>query len=151
MKPEPMDFAIDRERVADYFYAVHILPLVFPDILLFGAGLVVAVIYRYTVGKWLPKKQAEVLRYWLDGSTLRVDSGVYFLKRKAIPLDRVTDMALVQGPLLRWCGVWALQVQTAGTSGQAVAEAVLYGLEKPEEIRDQLIKARDVAVQRSIA
>jgi membrane protein YdbS with pleckstrin-like domain len=151
MSAEPSDYAVERERVARYFYWAHILFILLVGIWFFGAGLVVAVIYAITLGTWLPKKQAENLRYWLDGSTLRVDSGVYFLKRKSIPLDRVTDVALVQGPLLRWCDLWALHIQTAGMGGHSVAEAILYGLDKPEEIRDELIKVRDQAARRSTA
>jgi hypothetical protein len=42
----------------------------------FGIGLVVAVIYAFTLGRWLTGKQSEALRYWLDGTTLRLDQGV---------------------------------------------------------------------------
>lgn len=75
---------------------------------------------------------------------MRVDQGVFFLKRKAIPLDRVTDIVMAQGPLMRMCGIWGLQVQTAGT-GQQTAEAILYGVLDPETVRDQLLAARDKA------
>ena len=57
-------------------------------------------------------------------------------------IDRVTDVVIVQGPIMRWCGIWGLQVQTAGT-GQGVPEAILYGLSDPENVRDQLMAERD--------
>jgi membrane protein YdbS with pleckstrin-like domain len=145
MKPEPDGYRIQRDEVARYLFWAPILIILLIGIWFFGAGIVVAIIYSFTIGKWLPQKQAAALQYWLDGSTLRVDQGVYFLKRKAIPLDRVTDVILAQGPLLRHFGLWTLNIQTAGAGGQAVAEAVLLGLESPEEIRDELLKARDAA------
>lgn len=145
MKPEPDGYRIQRTEVARCFFWTHILLILLIGIWFFGAGIVVAIIYAFTIGTWLPQKQAAALRYWLDGSTLRVDQGVYFLKRKAIPLDRVTDVMLAQGPLLRHFGLWVLNIQTAGAGGQAVAEAVLVGLETPEQIRDELLKARDAA------
>lgn len=105
-----------------------------------------AIVHAFTLGPWLSKRQSEELRYRLEGTTLRVDQGVFFLKRKAIPLDRVTDFVLAQGPLMRWCGIWAIHVQTAGT-GQAVAEATLHGVLEPERVRDTLLAARDEAVR----
>ena len=151
MNAMPNAYVVQRDQVALYFYWLHILSIILIGIWFFGLGLVVAIIYAFTVGVWLPQKQAQALQYWLDGTTLRVDQGVYFLKRKSIPLDRVTDVMLVQGPLMRWCDIWAVYIQTAGMSGQASAEAVLYGIERPEEIRDELLKARDQAAGRGTA
>lgn len=151
MKSPPNIYPMQRGRVARYFYWQHVLFILLVGIWFFGLGLVVAIIYALTLGVWLPQKQAEALRYWLDGTTLRVDQGVYFLKRKAIPLDRVTDVVLVQGPLMRRCDIWALHIQTAGMGGQAVAEAILYGVNHPEEIRDELLRVRDDAATRHTA
>jgi len=57
-------------------------------------------------------------------------------------------VVLVQGPLLRWCRIWELRVQTAGT-GQAVPEASLYGVADPDRVRDVLLRARDEAATRT--
>ncbi|MDX9978912.1 MAG: PH domain-containing protein [Lentisphaeria bacterium] len=138
-------FKVRRAPVARYFYFGQILFILFVGVWFFGLGILLALLYALTLGHWLSRKQAEALRYWLDGGTLRVDQGVFFFKRKAIPLDRVTDVVLTQGPLMRWCGIWGLQVQTAGT-GQGMPEAILYGLAEPERMRDQLLAARDKAV-----
>jgi putative membrane protein len=143
------EFTVRRHAVARYFYWQAVLGLVLGLIWFFGAGLALAILYAVTLGRWLPQRQADALKFRIEGATLRADSGVYFLKRKAVPLDRVTDFALVQGPLMRWCGIWALNVQTAGAGGQPVAEAVLYGLEDPEGARDRLLKLRDEAVGRN--
>jgi membrane protein YdbS with pleckstrin-like domain len=147
---EAKGWPIHRDRVSRYFFWSQVLVILLVGIWFFGAGLVAALLYPFTLGGWLPARQAAALRYWLDGSTLRVHLGVYFLKQKAIPLDRVTDVVLAQGPLMRWCGLWALHVQTAG-AGQPVAEATLYGLHDPEGVRDQLLRARDAAAARNRA
>ena len=149
MSTSPNILPLRTEQIARYFYWTHLLLIVATGIWFFGLGLVAALIYAWTIGKWLPQRQADALRYWLDGTTLRVDEGVYFLKRKAIPLDRVTDVRLVQGPIMRRCGIWALQVQTAGAGGQSIAEAVLFGVEEPERLRDELLRARDAAAGRT--
>jgi len=141
---EPRQCEIDRRAVTRYFFWQQLLLLCMIGLFSFGIGLIAALIYLLALGRWLPRKQADALRYWLDGSTVRIDQGVFFLKRKAIPLDRVTDVALVQGPLMRRLGIWSLHIQTAGV-GNPMAEGVLYGLADPEAIRDQLLAARDAA------
>ena len=141
-------YPVQIENTARYFYWNHLLGFVLIGGWFFGLGIVAAVVYAFTLGRTLPGRQARALNFRLEGATLRADSGVYFLKRKSIPLDRVTDFALVQGPLLRWCGIWSLQVQTAGAGGQSIAEATLVGLERPEAVRDELLRARDACVGR---
>lgn len=136
------DFLIDRDAVARYFLRGQVIMLLLIGLWLFGIGLVLSIVHFFLTGPGLTRRQAAALSYWLEGSTLRVDQGVILLKRKSIPLDRVTDVVIVQGPIMRWCGIWGLQVQTAGT-GQGVPEAVLYGLSDPESVRDQLMAERD--------
>ena len=143
-------FPVDQWQVARYFLYSQALSILFAGLCIFGVGIVLAPLYLFTLGPWLSQRQAEALRYRLDGRTLRVDQGVFFLKRKAIPLDRVTDVVLTQGPLMRWCGIWALQIQTAGT-GEARPEATLFGLVEPEAIHDFLLKARDEAASQERA
>jgi len=91
------------------------------------------------VGVWLCPQQANNLRYRLEGSTVRADGGVFFLFRKSIPLERITDVALVQGPLLRYFGIWAMRIQTAGS---VQCEATLYGVRNPEEVRELILSQR---------
>ena len=70
---------------------------------------------------------------------MRADGGVFFLFRKSIPFERITDIALVQGPLLRHFGIWAMRIQTAGS---ARCEATLYGVRNPEEVRELILSQR---------
>jgi len=144
-KPATNEFSVRRRQAAWYFYWTQIFLIVIVGIWFLGAGVAVAVLHAFTLGPWLSRKQSQALRYWLEGSTLRVDQGVFFLKRKAIPLDRITDVVLSQGPLMKWCGLWELRVQTAGT-GHGVPEASLYGVTEPEAVRDMLLLARDEVV-----
>jgi putative membrane protein len=141
-------FPIDRNRVATYFFWSQVLAIGVVGLMLFGIGLVLAPLYAVTIGAWLPRDQSRALRYWLEGSTLRVDQGVYFLQQKAIPLERITDFALVQGPLMRHFGIWALRIQTAGM-GHPTPEAVLYGLSSPFAVRDALLAAKNRTVAAS--
>lgn len=145
MSDRKTTYEIDRDRVARYFLWNQVILVAVVGAMFFCVGILLALVYAIVIGPWLTRRQAETLRYELDGATLRVDQGVFFLKRKAIPLDRVTDIVLAQGPLMRTLGIWALEVQTAG-AGQMRAEAVLYGLKDPESVRDGLLRERDRAV-----
>lgn len=146
MDAEPPTFAIQRERVQSYFYWSQFLVLCLLGALTLGLGTLVAAIYALTFGRWLARWQAEKLEYWIEGRTLRVNQGVFFLTRKAIPLDRVTDIVLAQGPFLRLFNLWQLKVQTAGTGGQ-VPEAILHGVVNPDQMRDEILATRDRATR----
>ena len=145
---DKLNLEIDQGKVARYFYRGYVLSTIIVGVLTFGIGLVATLIYAFTFGPWLSRKQAAVLDYRLEGTTIRIDQGVYFLKRKAIPLDRVTDIVVTQGPLMRSCNLWRLDIQTAG-SGQQQAEGYLFGLCDPEGVRDKLLSVRDSTVKPS--
>lgn len=96
---------IQRIQVARYLYWSTTLMLGFIGLMMWIVGVVIAFIYALIFGPWLSRKQAEVLEYRLYESNLFVHQGVFFIKRKTIPLDRITDIVLVQGPLLRYFGL----------------------------------------------
>ena len=137
------EFEIDRNAVKNYFVARWILFCILacglfvlpPFVSIFTAAIFIA----FAIGFWLCPQQANNLRYRLEGNTVRADGGVFFLFRKSIPLERITDVALVQGPLLRYFGIWAMRIQTAGS---AQCEATLYGVRNPEEIRELILSQR---------
>jgi len=141
MPEDIIELPIQREAISRYIYNVGILIclLVIP---FWCVGLVLLPIWVFWLGKSLPLRQADALRYWIEDSTLRVEEGVYFLRRKAIPLERITDIALVQGPLTRYFGLWLLQIQTSGM-GTPVPEAALLGLCDPEKVRDLILSERN--------
>ena len=96
--------------------------------------------------RWYAGRMAASLEYELAEDVLHIDEGVFTYKRKAIPLDRVTDIRLVQGILMRWLGIWRIDVQTASV-GQTGAEGILWAVEAPKEVRSKLLEARQRAVQ----
>ena len=144
MNAQPPTVVIRRDRVQSYFFWSQFIVLCLLGLMTMGVGFVLAIIYALTFGRWLSRWQADKLSYWIDGRTLRVNQGVFFLTRKAIPVDRITDIVLAQGPFLRLFDLWQLRVQTAGTGSQA-AEAVLHGVENPDQVRDEILGLRDRA------
>ena len=162
------EFEIDRDAVRRYFMAVLVLLcIVLPSFFIFFPvsvnvieavvqqkfnmfvffilcsslcvvfGIVFALIYAY--GRWICPLKANSLRYRLVGSTLRADDGVFFLSRKSIPLERIADVVLVQGPLLRFFNIWTMQIKTVGSQ---MPEATLYGVREPESIRELILAQR---------
>ena len=158
-----IEFEIDRNTVFHYFLTIECLSFIglillfsFPVIMIFVAALknvtgtaiaflcclvfLAGVIFGdFKFSLWLCPQQANNLRYRLEGNTLREDGGVFFLFRKSIPLERITDINLVQGPLLRFFGIWAMRIQTAGSDQ---CEATLYGVREPEKVRTLILAQR---------
>ena len=136
------EFEIDRDAVYRYSLVASTLIVLIATVWVFGAGILLAPLWWLLTGPPLHRRQVRALRYWLDGGTLRINQGFIFLQRKAIPLDRVTDIVLAQGPLARHYGVWNMKVQTAGT-GQQMPEGTLVGVVDAEAARDLILKRRD--------
>jgi putative membrane protein len=136
------EFEIDREGVYRYLRTFVTLLLVLAGVWILGAGVVLGILWYLAIGPWVHRRQAEALRYRLEGGTLRIDQGFIFLQRKSIPLDRVTDVVLVQGPLARHFGVWQMRIQTAG-AGHQMPEGSMVGVVDPHAARDLIMRRRD--------
>lgn len=117
------------EEVAARWYYIHAAWI--------AAMLVLALIYV----EWYIKKLVASLEYELDGDTLHLRQGVFTYRHKAIPMERVTDIQLTQGILMRWLGFWNVSVQTASV-GAMGAEGVLLAVESPKHVRQTLLTAR---------
>ncbi|MDP7303261.1 MAG: PH domain-containing protein [Pirellulaceae bacterium] len=79
----------------------------------------------------------------LTDRSLQVKRGVWFRFEKTIPLDKITDLALAQGPVMRHLGLQALSVETAGSS-QPGALVSLVGIVDAEAFRDAVLKQKEV-------
>lgn len=129
-------FAIRRDALAEYKRVICLISTaILPGWILLRLGLDKAL-----------RKWADSLVYRLDGDCLSVSGSfvlwglmLYRLESR-IPLARITDLKLVQGPILNRMDLWTLYVQTA-SSGLQRPEAVLYALEQPHEVRDQILQA----------
>jgi membrane protein YdbS with pleckstrin-like domain len=62
--------------------------------------------------------------------------GVWFRRTGIVPYNRITNLDLVQGPVMRALGISTLSIQTAGYSGQAVPEIRIEAIEHAEELRE---------------
>lgn len=89
-------------------------------------------------------KYFESLECTLSERELSVKRGVWFRQEKTIPLEKITDLAMHEGPIQRSFGLCSLKIETAGSSApQGAADAGLIGIIEPQEFRDQVLDQRD--------
>jgi len=94
------------------------------------------------IAYWLIKRYYERLEIVLTRRDLKVRRGILTVEEKSIPLEKVTDLALVQGPLMRLFDLKGMKVETAGqSSGGALVTVV--GIRDVDDFRDAVLNQRD--------
>ena len=78
----------------------------------------------------------DSMSYELREDEINWKRGVWFRTTGIVPYNRIVNLDLRQGPLMRFLGISTLAVQTAGYSGQAVPEIKIEGIEHAEELRE---------------
>ena len=73
---------------------------------------------------------------------LVVKRGVFFVVEKSIPLEKITDVALSQGPIMRMFNLYQLSFETAGQSG-AGALVSLVGINEAHDFREAILAQKD--------
>ena len=102
-----------------YLVAIVVLPLLF-------------IVY------WNPLYYRSIV-YRLDSSEMSWKRGVWFRHTGIVPYNRITNVDVVQGPLMRFFRISDLMIQTAGYSGQANSEISIKGIDNPEVLRDIIL------------
>jgi len=98
----------------------------------------------FFVGRAVHKRQYDALECELTERTLNFRKGFLFRVQKNVPLDKITDLALNEGPILRYLGLCSLTVETAGGgAGVGTGQAVLVGVMDPIEFRNAVMRQRD--------
>jgi putative membrane protein len=99
---------------------------------------------------WIPLGQLLTRRYLasmeciLTPKALKVKKGIFVRIEKTIPLEKITDMGMVQGPIMRHYDLHCLTVETAGQSGPG-ALVSLTGIKNAIEFRETVLAQRDAA------
>lgn len=93
---------------------------------------------------WFVPAYYRSLSARLTERSLEIQRGVFTKSEATIPLDRITDLRLHHGPIMRRYGIRGLRVETAGSGGpNASAEGNLYGIVDTEAFRDAVLNQRD--------
>ncbi len=78
----------------------------------------IAVIYFF-VGDWILSKYLENLSCTLTDRTLEIKKGIWNKQESTVPLEKITDLQMFQGPIMRHFGLHGFRVETAGQSTSA--------------------------------
>lgn len=90
------------------------------------------------LGLAVHQKQFEGLSCSLTDRSLNIRTGWLFKKQQNIPLDKLTDVSIHEGPILNAFGVVRMHFETAGS-----APFILTGVKGGPEFRDIVLKQRD--------
>lgn len=73
---------------------------------------------------------------------LVVKRGIFNKEEKSIPLEKITDVALIQGPLMRMFNLYRLSFETAGQSSDG-ALVSLIGIDDAIGFRETILSQKD--------
>jgi putative membrane protein len=126
------------DKLRTYWYLQFVLILLATVV-----GILLVPIWLLGWGQWYVRRNFEMLMCELRERTLVVKRGIFFRVEKTIPLDKIQDLTVKEGPLLRWLGLRSLKIETAGQGTPGASEAHLIGIVDPMEFRDSVLQQRD--------
>lgn len=97
---------------------------------------------------WYAPRYREFHTLELSETGVESKRGVIFRSQTNVPLDRITDVAVHQGPLMRYFGVYKLTVESAGQT-QLQGAANIIGVAEPYTFRDAVLHNVELAKQRA--
>ena len=96
----------------------------------------------FPIGRVFTKRYLDRMECLLTDRALKVKKGILVRIEKTIPLEKITDMGMVQGPIMRHFDLYTLTVETAGQSGQG-ALVSLTGIADAKSFREAVLNQRD--------
>ncbi|MEL6106288.1 MAG: PH domain-containing protein [Planctomycetota bacterium] len=96
----------------------------------------------FPIGLLITKRYLSSMECTLTDKALKVKKGVFVKVEKTIPLEKITDMGMVQGPIMRAFDLHTLSVETAGQSGVGALVA-LTGIVDAPSFREAVLKQRE--------
>lgn len=96
-------FIINEWYILTYFSILYFIPII-----------VIAIFISY----WIPKYYKSI-KFILTENEVRVERGVWWKTRHAIPYSRIMSVDTIQGPISRHFGIGTVDIYTAGYTGSA--------------------------------
>lgn len=96
----------------------------------------------FPVGHAITGRYLARIRCVLTEKNLHVARGVLIRQEKTVPLDKITDLGMSHGPIMRRLGLRGLSVETAGQSA-AGSLIKLVGIEGTEDFRAAVLAQRE--------
>jgi putative membrane protein len=106
-------------------------------------GIPIAIVY-VLIGNWLISKHIKNLGCALSERTLDIKKGILNKTESTIPLEKITDLQMFQGPIMRHFGLHGFKVETAGqSSGPGGSLVNIIGIVDAIEFRKAVLNQRD--------
>ncbi len=88
---------------------------------------------------WYAPRYNEYHSLELSATSIQSKRGVVFRSQTNVPLERITDVSVHQGPLMRRFGVYKVTIESAGQTQVQGAASVL-GVKNPYDFRDAVME-----------
>ncbi|MEO1584377.1 MAG: PH domain-containing protein [Planctomycetota bacterium] len=95
------------------------------------------------VGYWLIQKYLDNLSCVLTDRTLELKRGILNKTESTIPLEKITDLQMFQGPVMRHFGIHGFKVETAGQTVGVGSLMSIIGIEGAPNFRQAVLAQRD--------
>jgi len=106
----------------------------------------------FPIGLWATQRYLDSMECILMPRSLKVKKGIFVRIEKTIPLDKITDMGMVQGPIMRAMNLETLSLETAGQSGAGGSSlVVLTGIVNAQAFREAVLAQRDKLAEKDSA
>lgn len=98
---------------------------------------------------WI-KRYHSTLRCEVNDRNVVISKGLLFRRELTIPIDKIQDISIREGPLLSAFGLLRLRIETAGQQGSpgGKSDADLVGLLDARALRDKILEQRDALASR---
>ena len=105
----------------------------------------IAILYALIARIFIDRVLANMSCELTDG-TLNIKKGIWNKTESTIPLEKITDLQLFQGPIMRYFGIHGFKVETAGQSSPTGGALVnLVGIVDTKGFRQAVLDQRDRA------
>jgi putative membrane protein len=95
------------------------------------------------VGMLVTRRYLDSHAFVLTERSVKIKKGMLNRVEKTVPLDKITDVALVQGPIMRAFGLESLSIETAGsTTAGALLKVV-----GARDFRDAVLKQKELLME----
>lgn len=103
----------------------------------------IAIIYALIARMFIDRVLASI-SCTLTERTLEIKKGIWNKSESTIPLEKITDLQLFQGPVMRHFGLFGFKVETAGQSTPTEGSLVnLVGIVDTKGFRRTVLEQRD--------
>ena len=94
------------------------------------------------LGLYFTRRYLDRMECVLTEKNLKVKKGMFVRVEKTIPLEKITDLGMVQGPIMRHFGIHKITIETAGQSSAGPLVS-MDGIVDVEDFREEVLDQRD--------